>query len=74
MADGHGVIERPSRRKEATMGLLWQRITAYLLLEEEEDSMALGREAEVSRRAIALSEWPGGAALVRSRRYDAPTT
>ena len=56
------------------MGLLWQRITAYLLLEEEEDSMALGREAEVSRRAIALSEWPGGAALVRSRRYDAPTT
>jgi hypothetical protein len=54
------------------MGLLWRRITAYLL-KEEVDSMALGREAEVSRRAIALSEWPGGAAPVRSRRYDAPT-
>ena len=55
------------------MGLLWQRITAYLHLKAHEDDSALGRETDLSRRAIALSEWPGGAAVPASRRYDAST-
>jgi hypothetical protein len=55
------------------MELLWRRISAYLHFKAREDVPPLGREADLSRRAIALSEWPGGAAVPPRGRYDAPT-
>jgi hypothetical protein len=55
------------------MKLVWRRLTAYLHLNAQEDAPSLGGEPDLARRAIALSEWPGGAAVPVCRRYDAPT-